>query len=169
MKPDRWVGAPRALRGLVEPADRRGFFRTAGGLLVSATLLAACDSDGPESAAKWLAYAEKKNEGLERALFRHTRMGSAPASLKPGGDEFPSYFIADETPTWDEATKGPWRLTVNGLVERPLSLSLAELAAIGVVTQRVPHFCVEGWTAVAEFSGVRVSALAKAAGAKSGA
>ncbi len=166
MSHDRWAGAPRALRGLVEPSDRRGFFRTAGGLLVSASVLAACDSEGPKSAERWLAYAEKKNEGLERALFRHTSMGRAPAGVPSAGDNFPSYFISDTVPTWDEASRGPWRLTVNGLVARELSLSLDDLTRLGVVTQRVPHFCVEGWTAMAEFSGVRVSALAKAAGAR---
>ena len=31
-------------------------------------------------------------------------------------------------------------------------------------TQRVNHYCVEGWTAVAEWSGTRVSELARAAG-----
>ena len=35
-----------------------------------------------------------------------------------------------------------------------------------LTTQRVPHYCVEGWTALAEFTGVRVSELAKAAGAR---
>lgn len=166
MSGDRWSGAPRRLRPLVEPTDRRGFFRTAGGLVVSASVLAACNSDGPERAEKWLAYAEKKNEGLERALFRHTSIGSAPASVKSAGGEFPSYFISDTAPVWDDAARGAWRLEVKGLVARPLSLSLDDLRRMPLVTQRVPHFCVEGWTAVAEFTGVRMSSIAQAASAQ---
>ena len=166
MSRDRWAGAPRRLRGLVEPSDRRGFFRTAGGLLVSAAALAACDSEGPQSAAKWLAYAEKKNEGIERSIFRHTAMGSAPASTKAAGDQFPSYHIADEVPEWDEAVRGPWRLEVAGEVGAPGSFTLDDLRRMPMVTQRVPHYCVEGWTAVAEFTGVRLSTLAQAVRAK---
>ena len=165
MSPDRWSLVPRRVREIVEPTDRRGFFRTAGGLIVSATVLAACDSDGPKGADKWLAYAEKKNEGLERMLFRHTSMGGASASVKTAGDAFPSYFISDAAPEWDEAARGPWRLEVKGLVARPLSLSLDDLRRMPLSTQRVPHYCVEGWTAVAEFSGVRLSSIAQAAGA----
>ncbi len=163
---DRWNEAPRTLRSLVEPTDRRGFFRTAGGLIVSGSVLAACNSDGPARAERWLAYAEKKNEGVERALFQHTSIGSASASVKSAKGEFPSYFISDSAPVWDDAARGAWRLDVNGLVARPLSLSLDDLRRMPLVTQRVPHFCVEGWTAVAEFTGVRVSTIAQAAGAK---
>ncbi len=166
MSPDRWAGAPRRLRPLVEPTDRRGFFRTASGLLVTGSFLAACDSEGPQRAGQLLAYAEKKNEGIERALFQHTSIGSAPASVKSAGGEFPSYHISDSAPLWDEAARGAWRLEVNGLVARPLSLSLDDLRRMPLVTQRVPHFCVEGWTAVAEFTGVRVSSIAQVAGAR---
>ena len=166
MSADRWDGAPKRLRGLVEPSDRRGFFRTAGGLFVSAAALAACDGDGPDAAQKWLRYAEKQNEAIERGIFSHTAMGRAPASLRAGGDDFPSYFVSDTMPTWDEAARGAWRLAVNGLVARELSLSLDDLRRLPLTTQRVPHYCVEGWTALAEFTGVRVSELAKAAGAR---
>ena len=49
-------------------------------------------------------------------------------------------------------------------MERPLKLTLEQLAALPSIAQRVDHFCVEGWTAVAEWRGVRVSELARLAG-----
>lgn len=47
-----------------------------------------------------------------------------------------------------------WRLTVGGLVDRPLSLSLAELQAMPTRTQITRHDCVEGWSCIAEWTGV---------------
>jgi DMSO/TMAO reductase YedYZ molybdopterin-dependent catalytic subunit/thiosulfate reductase cytochrome b subunit len=47
-----------------------------------------------------------------------------------------------------------YRLAVGGLVEQPVSLSLEELRALGVQTQVTEHNCIQGWTAVAEWSGV---------------
>ena len=150
-----------AARGM----GRRGFLRTAGGLLVSGGLLAACNSEGPQSAQPLLDFAERKNELLERKLFRHRSMASAPDGMRAAGDAFPGYHIADEIPTWDSEVNGAWALTVGGLVRTPLTITLDALMVLPRVTQRVPHFCVEGWTAVAEFTGVRLRELATLAGA----
>ena len=60
----------------------------------------------------------------------------------------------------------PYRLVVDGLVERPLSLSLAELRARPARTQITKHDCVEGWTAIGQWTGARLSALLDEAGLK---
>jgi DMSO/TMAO reductase YedYZ molybdopterin-dependent catalytic subunit len=52
-----------------------------------------------------------------------------------------------------------WRLIVDGLVERPLSLSLEELRALPARTQITRHDCVEGWSCVGQWTGVRLSAV----------
>jgi DMSO/TMAO reductase YedYZ molybdopterin-dependent catalytic subunit len=65
---------------------------------------------------------------------------------------------------WDEKVRGPWTLEVSGLVKTPLKLTLEDLMKLPSRQQRVEHFCVEGWTAVAVWTGVRVSELARAAG-----
>ncbi len=57
-----------------------------------------------------------------------------------------------------------WRLTVSGLVERPLSLSLAELMAMPSRTQITRHDCVEGWSCIAEWTGVPLSHVLGLAG-----
>jgi DMSO/TMAO reductase YedYZ molybdopterin-dependent catalytic subunit len=144
--------------------DRRRFLAAAGGSL-GALFLAACDSHGPAQARALLAFAERKNEVLERRLLRHTVMDHAPASARTTGNRFASYFISNTVPVWDSTARGPWALEVSGLVRRPLRLTLADLVRLPRVTQRVDHFCVEGWTAVAERAGVRVSELARLAGA----
>lgn len=59
-----------------------------------------------------------------------------------------------------------YRLVVDGLVERPLSLSLAELRSRPSQSQITKHDCVEGWTSIAEWTGVRLETLLDEAGLK---
>jgi DMSO/TMAO reductase YedYZ molybdopterin-dependent catalytic subunit/thiosulfate reductase cytochrome b subunit len=47
-----------------------------------------------------------------------------------------------------------YRLQVSGLVKKPLSLSLQDLREIGYESQIVKHNCIQGWSGVAEWSGV---------------
>lgn len=49
---------------------------------------------------------------------------------------------------------GDYRLTVTGLVDAPLSLSLADLTALPSRTQITRHDCVEGWSCIAKWQGV---------------
>jgi DMSO/TMAO reductase YedYZ molybdopterin-dependent catalytic subunit len=62
-----------------------------------------------------------------------------------------------------------WRLKIDGLVARPLSLSVAELKRLPRRTQITKHDCVEGWTAIGMWTGVPVGLLLKAAGLRPGA
>jgi DMSO/TMAO reductase YedYZ molybdopterin-dependent catalytic subunit len=139
--------------------DRRRFLTVTAASLSSA-LLAACNKN-PERAASLLALAERKNQGLEESLFRHDTMNRVPASAKLAGKDFPRYFVSDTVPVWDTATRGDWRLEIRGAVRKPLSLSLEELTRLPHITQKVDHFCVEGWNARATWTGVRLSDLAR--------
>jgi DMSO/TMAO reductase YedYZ molybdopterin-dependent catalytic subunit len=143
--------------------DRRRFLEISAGTIGS-LFLAACDSMGPKSAQKLLKLAEAKNEGLERVLFRHSSIDAPRASAKAAGGSLPSYYVSRQVPVWDEATRGVWRLEIGGMVKTPLSLTLSDLAALPRIGYRLDHFCVEGWTAVATRTGVRLSDLAKLAG-----
>ncbi|MFN3423445.1 MAG: molybdopterin-binding protein [Novosphingobium meiothermophilum] len=57
-----------------------------------------------------------------------------------------------------------WRLEVSGLVRRPLRLTLAELKAGPQRTQITRHDCVEGWSAIAEWTGTPLASILKIAG-----
>ncbi len=50
-----------------------------------------------------------------------------------------------------------FRLPVGGLVDAPALLSLRDLRNLGIQTQITKHNCIQGWTAVAEWSGVPLS------------
>ena len=59
-----------------------------------------------------------------------------------------------------------WRLRVGGLVERPLDLSLDDVRSFPQRTQITRHDCVEGWSAIGEWTGPQLSRLLDAAGVK---
>jgi DMSO/TMAO reductase YedYZ molybdopterin-dependent catalytic subunit len=141
--------------------DRRQFL-LAGGATVSAALLSACNSYGPRGAQRLLRYAERRNESVERVLLRTGSRDLARHSARDAGSAFPVYYISDAIPMWDEKVRGPWMLEVTGLVAHPLQLTLDDLVRLPRLTQRVDHFCVEGWTAVASWTGVRFRDLAAA-------
>jgi DMSO/TMAO reductase YedYZ molybdopterin-dependent catalytic subunit len=142
--------------------DRRSFIMITGASVTAAIL--GCNSRGPKAAKPLLELAEEKNEIVERALFRHSTANEVSPEARVAGGSFPKYYISRTVPVWDESTRGVWRLEVSGAVKRPLSFSLDELMKLPSVTQKVDHFCVEGWNARAEWTGVRVSEIAKVAG-----
>ncbi|HVD61696.1 MAG TPA: molybdopterin-dependent oxidoreductase [Gemmatimonadaceae bacterium] len=141
--------------------DRRDFL-----ILTGAGVLTACDSRGPKGAKRLLRYMERKNEVVERALLRHTSMDSPVAGARLAGRALPSYFISRTVPVWDESQQGKWTLEVSGMVDRPIKLTLDELQRLPRRTERVNHYCVEGWTAVEEWTGVRFRDLANLVGAQ---
>lgn len=49
-----------------------------------------------------------------------------------------------------------WRLKVTGLVENPREFSLAELKALPQQSQITKHYCIQGWSGVAKWTGVRM-------------
>ena len=141
--------------------NRRKFIEL-GGLSITAGLVG-CNSQGPEAAQTLLRAAEQQNEKLERGLiFRHTSMDRVRENARNAGRHFPKYHISKKMPVWDESVRGVWRLEVTGAVRRPLAFTLDDLQKFKRTTQRVNHYCVEGWTAVAVWSGVRFSEIVRA-------
>jgi DMSO/TMAO reductase YedYZ molybdopterin-dependent catalytic subunit len=57
-----------------------------------------------------------------------------------------------------------WRLRIDGLVARPLSLPLDRIRAMPIRTQITRHDCVEGWSAIGKWHGVPLKLLLDAAG-----
>ena len=57
-----------------------------------------------------------------------------------------------------------WRIIVDGLVARPLSIPIQMLRSLPHRTQITRHDCVEGWSAIGKWHGVQLSRLLDAAG-----
>ena len=60
-----------------------------------------------------------------------------------------------------------WRLVVDGMVARPLSIPIETLRRLPVRTQITRHDCVEGWSAIGKWHGVQLSRILEAAGLSS--
>jgi DMSO/TMAO reductase YedYZ molybdopterin-dependent catalytic subunit len=118
-----------------------------------------CDSRRPHQG--FLGLMERVNERFQRALFDPDRLApELPEEDETDLGAFPAYKIGAEYPV---APAG-WALPVRGLVARPLTLSLADLQRLPRTRVRVRHHCVEGWSAVASWDGVRLSEIARLAG-----
>jgi methionine sulfoxide reductase catalytic subunit len=93
---------------------------------------------------------------LRRALFGHgvSAQQYAPADISP-------YFRVNGRPPADAAYAAmaaeqfaSFVLEVDGLVEHPMRLTLAELRRWPKRTQITKHCCIQGWSAVASWDGV---------------
>ena len=52
-----------------------------------------------------------------------------------------------------------WRLRIGGLVDHPVDLSLADLRALPHHEQITQHFCIQGWSGVAQWGGVSMATI----------
>jgi DMSO/TMAO reductase YedYZ molybdopterin-dependent catalytic subunit len=62
--------------------------------------------------------------------------------------------------------KDTYKLTVDGLVEKPLSLSYSDLQALPQISKLADLPCVEGWSFTAKWTGPTLASILDAAGAK---
>jgi len=89
-----------------------------------------------------------------KSVWGHLSAATNAIPLIPHGG-WRIYTISGSMPTFDPAT---WRLEVGGLVERPLSLSYADLRALPRATQISTFHCVTGWTVPdVHWAGVRLA------------
>lgn len=64
----------------------------------------------------------------------------------------------DLTPQIDPAT---FRLVIDGEVNHPMQLSMADIQSLPLTSMVIRHVCVEGWAAIVQWGGVRLQELAK--------
>lgn len=91
-------------------------------------------------------------------------LGSGFGRLLPGGNNFQIYSI---TNTFPVIAPDHYRLEVSGLVERPLSLSLADLEAMPRTSLVKTFQCVTGWQVPdVHWEGVKLAEILDTAGLK---
>ena len=152
---------------MMEPVSRR---RLIGALGVGSggLLLSACDRINASPAVKRVL-------GLgEKATMSAQRIVTDRAALAP------EYSAAEMSPKFrTNGTSMPntadyaahlagnfrdWRLVVDGLVARPMALSLDQIRRMPARTQITRHDCVEGWSAIGKWTGVPLKLLLDHAG-----
>jgi DMSO/TMAO reductase YedYZ molybdopterin-dependent catalytic subunit len=141
--------------------DRRAFLRLMAGA-GTASLAAACGWDGGNAVRPLLLDVSRLNDWVgEKILFSPRRLAREyPLSERTA--RLPSYFISREMPVLQNPAA--WRLQVGGLVRTPRSLSVDDLQRMPRTSYTVKHHCVEGWSAIATWHGVPVSAIAERCG-----
>ena len=147
---------------------RRSWLQGAGASLAAAWV-SGCDriTENPQ-VVKALSGAEVLNRRVQRllgrgALAREFTRADVTPNFKANGSVDPP--DADYKALVAENFAG-WKLIVDGLVERPLSLSLDQIKALPARTQITRHDCVEGWSCIGEWTGARFGALMDLAGLK---
>jgi DMSO/TMAO reductase YedYZ molybdopterin-dependent catalytic subunit len=137
--------------------DRRQF-------LIGAAALAACKRAAMRPHAGLLGAFERLNRRTQSGLYSrasrgptYARSDETPLAAFPGAP----YFVAESVP---RAPAG-WTLQVGGAADAPRSFTLDELMSMTPSDIRVEHHCVEGWSAIASWRGVRLSEIARLVGA----
>jgi DMSO/TMAO reductase YedYZ molybdopterin-dependent catalytic subunit len=139
------------------PEHSRRALLVRGAAALGALGLSGCDdiiqSDTAQSA---FANVDALNRKVQEALVgrdalarEYTRKDLSPRFVANGStdpdDEQYKQMAADGFATY--------KLAVDGLVEHPLELSLADLRALPARTQITRHDCVEGWSCIGEWTG----------------
>ena len=130
-----------------------------------APIVAGCDTQTDSSKTVWqplLTGATRLTQSAQQMLLhRHARAQEfGEADITP---QFPVNGTSlPESPAYQamiaEGFAG-FRLVVDGLVQRPQSMSLAELRALPSRTQITRHDCVEGWSAIGRWTGAALGQL----------
>jgi DMSO/TMAO reductase YedYZ molybdopterin-dependent catalytic subunit len=146
----------------VASLERRLFLR--GSLSVGAlALLSGCDLTEDASVQRVLSAMSRWNDGVQGSLFDPTRLAPEfPESRITRPFPFNAYYSEEEVVDVDGAS---YRLELGGLVRERKPWALPELYALPQVSQVTRHICVEGWSAIGKWSGVRFSEFLQRIGA----
>jgi DMSO/TMAO reductase YedYZ molybdopterin-dependent catalytic subunit len=115
-------------------------------------------------------------EAANRWHLRAQRLVAGRSALAPEFDrsQVSPFFrgngsVTVDTPAYAASVANgfaDWRLLVGGLVEHPLSLTLDNIRRLPQRTQVTRHDCVEGWSAIGEWTGPQLSTILRGAALK---
>ena len=144
-----------------------GAFGGAGALAVGANALTLSPSFAHvfHAMEDWTQFSQRTLLSAGQLAREYSASDISPTfkpngTFNPGGDDYNRHVAQNFA---------NWRLQVDGMVARPLSLSVAELRRLPSRTQITRHDCVEGWSAIGMWTGVQLGLVLKAAGLKPGA
>ena len=148
---------------------RRNFLVAAG-----AAFLAGCNEIGQSA---WFGKIVDGAQNWHRGLHRGLGFGRITMAPEYSRADVSPFFRGNGTQDIETAEYraaeaegfANWQLTVTGMVDNELSLSMDELRALPQRTQITRHDCVEGWSAIGEWTGPQLSHLLDAAGVQDGA
>ena len=150
-----------ATRLMPDPA-RRHFLRGAASL-GALTFLTGCDIVDGLSAERVLRKISEFNDGAQALLFNpNTLAPTYPESAITRPFPFNAYYDEDDAPEVDGET---FKLIVGGRIGNKKLWTLPELYALPQEKQITRLICVEGWSAIGSWTGVRLSEFLRRIGA----
>ena len=151
---------------LLANLERRLFLRR-GLSLGALSLLSGCALTDDESVQQVLTAMSRWNDRAQAWLFDSRRLAPEfPETRITRPFPFNAFYDESEAPVVDPTD---YKLEVGGLVREKKSWRLPELYALPETSQVTRHICVEGWSAIGKWSGVRFSDFLQRIGADLGA
>lgn len=142
--------------------NRRDLLRL-GLVAAPATLASACGWRGGVLEPRLRAFSRVNDWVSEHVLQSNRRLAPTyPITQRTPASAFPAYAQTRGFPRLRDPSG--WTLRVEGLVERPQNLSLAQLQTLPAITYTVKHHCVEGWSAIGTWTGVPLAVVLDMAG-----
>src|SRR5215470_5047136 len=137
----------------IEKIERRLFLRQVL-CLGALSLLSGCELTEDESVQKVLWSMSRWNDRVQAALFNPNKLAPEyPESAITQPFSFNAYYGEDKVPSVDPAG---YRLELSGLIRDTKPWTLPKLYALPQTSQVTRHICVEGWSAIGKWSGVRL-------------
>lgn len=131
---------------------------TLGGI----AMLSGCDLSTDKSVNTALRTMSTFNDKVQAWLFDPTRLAPTyPESMITRPFPFNAFYDIDSVPQIDAAS---YKLQVGGLASGKKVWTLPELHAFPQESQITRHICIEGWSAIGKWGGVRFSTFLRAAG-----
>jgi len=154
--------ARKLLNRKIEQPARRAFLThslTMGGL----SLLTGCSISSNAGVEAALAAISRFNDKVQGRVFDPNQLAPTyPESMITRPFPFNAYYGESEVRAIDEAS---YRLEVTGLVADKRNWALSALRAMPQQDQVTRHICVEGWSAIGKWGGVRFADFLKRVGA----
>jgi DMSO/TMAO reductase YedYZ molybdopterin-dependent catalytic subunit len=145
------------------PSSRRGVIAGLGALFVGACSKVADSKAGGaliDAAEGWHRTAQRALTGRKALAPEYPRSAVSPFFRGNGSQTVDTPEYASHV----ASGFADWRLAVTGLVAHPLSLSLENIRKLPQRSQVTRHDCVEGWSAIGEWTGPQLSTILEGAG-----
>ena len=118
-------------------------------------MLTGCDATDPSITDRILSAMSRWNDDVQLAIFSSDKLAQVynEADITPNFP-FNGYYPESKAPVVAEAG---FKLGLSGLIGKKASWTLEQLRALPQESQITRHICVEGWSAIGKWGGVRFS------------
>ena len=157
---------------MTKKLSRRHFLLGGGSLLLGSIIIAnrsiLSHADGYRPL---LRAGETFNMYAQRLALRHRPLAPEYSVQKisptvPQNGGFGAFYI-DPDPQYDKMVANgfkDWRLKLDGLVDKPMSLNIKQIRNLPSRSQITMHSCDAGWSAIGKWTGVALGELLDAVG-----